>query len=94
MEGFSADQVMMRNISVELSRAGYHTVTFDFPDQSQSAAALGLTNIATDRLAFQSQTAKLVIMEASRLEAKQFIKLGHNPGLQLSFLRCFNNKLK
>ncbi len=80
LEGFSADQVMMRSLVAEYRQEQYHVFTFDYSGQGYSPGSLGFDNAATDRLAFQLQAAMQEFMRLSNLAPVQITWLGHSLG--------------
>ncbi len=84
MEGFSADQVMMRSLVAEYRQSQYHVFTFDYSGQGYSPGSLGFDNAATDRLAFQVQAAMQEFMHLSNLVPTQITWLGHSLGARIA----------
>lgn len=84
LEGFSADQVMMRSLVNEYRNASYHVFTFDYSGQGYSHGSLGFDNASTDRLAYQAQAAMQEFLSISHLDARNIIWLGHSLGARVA----------
>ena len=73
LEGFGADQHMMRSLVRDLTASGLHVFTFDYSGHGYSPGALEYDNASTERLAGQVQSAMKEFLRLSGLQADQIV---------------------
>lgn len=84
LEGFGADQHMMRSLIRDLTASGIHVFTFDYPGHGSSTGSLDYDNASTDRLARQVQVAMTEFQRQSGLDATQIVWIGHSLGARVA----------
>lgn len=84
LEGFGADQHMLRSLIRDLTASGIHVFTFDYPGHGSSAGSLDYDNASTDRLARQVQAAMTEFQRQSGLDATQIVWIGHSLGARVA----------
>jgi len=80
LEGFGADQLMLKGFVMEFAKLGFHVFSFDFSGHGLSYGSIGFDNAATDVLAYQVLTAENIFKEKSGLLDSQILYMGHSMG--------------
>jgi len=84
LQGFGADQIMMRSLVRDLTASGAHVFTFDYSGHGASPGALAFDNASTDRLAGQVQSAMAELKRVSGLDDSQIVWMGHSLGARVA----------
>lgn len=84
LQGFGADQHMLRSLVRDLTASGLHVFTFDYSGHGASPGALEYDNASTDRLAGQVQTAMTEFQRLGGLDASQIVWMGHSLGARVA----------
>ncbi|MBN2155830.1 MAG: alpha/beta fold hydrolase [Candidatus Lokiarchaeota archaeon] len=84
LEGFSADQFMLKGFALEFWKLGFHVLTFDFTGHGLSFGSIGFDNAATDVLAKQVLKAEEIFKSESGLLDSQILYMGHSMGSRVA----------
>ncbi len=84
LEGFGADQFMMKGIAHEFHKLGFHVLSFDYSGHGLSSGSIGFDNAQTDKLALQVLEARAQFMMISGLVGSQILLMGHSLGSRVA----------
>ena len=84
LEGFGADQFMMKGIAHEFHKLGFHVFSFDYSGHGQSTGSIGFDNAQTNKLALQVLEARTQFMVISGLIGSEILLMGHSLGSRVA----------